>query len=702
MSPHAKANKVCIEPPMRDSTWFAAGILYLALIVIGLMAAAGVRADSTGPGWRPKDITQGSLMLRSGEGAQPAPLLHTDVQMQVAGLVARVRVQQRFRNPGDGWAEGIYVFPLPEDAAVDHMNLRIGERRIAGQIKERAEAKRTYQQAARSGRKASLVEQERSNIFTTSVANIAPGEEVTVEIEYQQNVRYDSGLFSLRFPMVVGPRYIPGAPVEQGGEDGGGWAPDTTEVKDASRITPPVRHPKHGSINPVRLAIDLDAGVPLERIASPYHSIRSDAQWSGRYRVTLAEGEMPADRDFVLEWRARASAAPQSAAFVEHKDGDFYVSLMLLPPLAGGEAARTPREAVFVIDVSGSMQGASIDQAKQALLLALERLTPRDRFNVIHFNNATSTLYPEPQPASAENLARAKTFVKALNASGGTEMAPALSAALTGRTPAGYLRQVVFLTDGAVGNEDRLFGIIRAELGASRLFTVGIGSAPNSHFMRTAAEYGRGTFTYIGAVNEVRTRMEELFRKLERPALTDIQIEWPPGGEVEAWPGRVPDLYIGEPLTISARLRVLPDSLTVRGRFAGQPWQGALALSDSTPHAGVAVLWARRKIEALTAQLREAQDQEVARNKIVEVALRHHLVSRHTSLVAVDVTPARTDGDALHTRNLPTNLPHGWNYEAVFGGLPQTATAAQLQRLIGVVLMLLAGLVYALRRRRAA
>ncbi len=700
MTPHSKARSVILDQLwLLGMAFLVAGITSAVLVIMGIVFAASARADSADAGWRPRDITQGSLLLRSDDGAQPAPLLHTEVRMQVAGLVARVRVRQRFTNPGAGWAEGIYVFPLPEDAAVDHMNLLIGERRIEGQIKERAEAKRTYQEAARSGRKASLVEQERPNVFTTSVANIAPGEEVTVEIEYQQNVRYDAGLFSLRFPMVVGPRYIPGVPAEQGGEDGGGWSADTTEVADASRITPPVRHPRHGPINPVRLDIDLDAGVPVERVASPYHQIRSDKQGVGRYRVTLAEGEVPADRDFVLEWRARASAAPQSAGFVEHKDGEQYVSLMLLPPLAAAETARTPREAVFVIDVSGSMQGASIDQAKQALLLALARLRPQDRFNVIRFNDATSALYAEPQPASAENLARAKAFANALHASGGTEMTPALRAALTGRTPAGYLRQVVFMTDGAVGNEERLFAIIRAELGASRLFTVGIGSAPNSHFMRTAAEYGRGTFTHIGAVNEVRARMEQLFRKLERPALTDIQVEWPQGGEVEAWPGRIPDLYVGEPLTISARLRTLPENLVVRGRFGGQVWQGALRVADAKEHAGVAVLWARRKIEALTAQMREAQDQDVLRKAIVEVAMRHHLVSRHTSLVAVDVTPARGDGDALHTRNVPTNLPHGWNYEAVFGGLPQTATAAQLHRLIGAMLLLLVGMFYALRRR---
>jgi len=702
MLPHSKPRSVILDRFwLHGMAFLVAGATSAVLVIMGSVFAASARADSTDTGWRPRDITQGSLILRSGDGAQPAPLLQTEVQMQVAGLVARVRVRQRFTNPGSGWAEGIYVFPLPEDAAVDRMNMQIGERRIEGQIKERAEAKRTYREAARSGRKASLVEQQRPNVFTTSVANIAPGEAVTVELEYQQNVRYDAGRFSLRFPMVVGPRYIPGVAVEQGNEDGGGWSPDTTEVPDASRITPPVRHPKHGPINPVRLDIELDAGVPLERVASPYHAIRSDKQGAGRYHVTLAEGDVPADRDFVLEWQARASAAPQSAGFIEHKDGEHYVSLMLLPPVSTEKSLRTPREAVFVIDVSGSMQGASIEQAKQALRLALEKLTPQDRFNVIRFSNVTSALYAQPQPASAENLIRAAAFVDALHANGGTEMAPALRAALAGQAPPGYLRQVVFLTDGAVGNEERLFEIIRADLGASRLFTIGIGSAPNSHFMRTAAEYGRGTFTYIGAVNEVRARMEELFRKLERPALTDIQVEWPPGVEVEAWPNRIPDLYVGEPLTISARLRSLPDSLVVRGRFAGQPWQGALRLADTKQHAGVAVLWARRKIEALSVQTRNAQDQDALRQAIVDVAMRHHLVSRHTSLVAVDVTPARGDGDALHTRNVPTNLPRGWNYEAVFGGLPQTATAAQLHRLIGVVLLLLASVFYVLRRRVA-
>jgi Ca-activated chloride channel family protein len=492
------------------------------VLVATLLQGAAV----AGNGSLPPDAVRGGLWLRGAgdEAYGPAPTLHTQVDMSVTGMLARVRVRQRFHNPGARWAEGIYVFPLPEHAAVDRLRMRIGERVIEGRIQERRQARKAYEQARRSGRRASLVEQERPNIFTASLTNIAPGEDITVEIAYQQTVRYVDGAFRLRFPMVVAPRYIP----------------VTDPVPDAGRITPPVAHPGEAPLNPVSLTVHLDAGMALASVTSPYHTIQDRRQADGVHEIRLAEGTVAAERDFELIWRPIVGAQPRAAWFVQQTQDGPYGLLMLVPPQGPAPEPVTGRELVFVIDTSGSMHGESMEQAREALLLALGRLRGRERFNVIRFNDRTEGLFPRARAATPGHIAAARRYVRAMDAEGGTEMAPALRRALRRGEGQGGLRQVVFLTDGSVGNEQALFRLIREHLGASRLFTVGIGSAPNSYFMRKAARFGRGSFTYIGDTGEVQETMSALFERLERAALTHIHVELPPQLKLEQLPRRNP------------------------------------------------------------------------------------------------------------------------------------------------------------------
>ena len=665
---------------------FAVGLivsLALALAIFIVSTQAEAAESNAGPG-------QGALMLQSAAGVAPvaAPLLFTDVDIVVSGMTARTTVTQRFSNPTTEWREGVYVFPLPEKAAVDHLEMKIGQRRIEGQIRERGEARAAYEQAKTEGRKATLVEQERPNVFTTSVAHIGPGEDVTVTIEYQETLRYDTGAFRLRFPMVVTPRYIPGS-IAVEGEPGTGFGVNTDQVPDAERITPPVLHPDGGFINPVTISIALNAGFALAKIDSPYHRIDVSESADHRYAVTLASGPVPANRDFELVWTPDVAAAPGAAVFAEHKDGKTYALAMIVPPApaAGSAAPRSPREAVFIIDTSGSMEGTSIRQAKQALQMALDRLSPGDRFNVIEFNSVTKALFGAPVPVDHNTIAKARTFVAALRARGGTEMKPALEAALTDDAAPGFVRQVVFLTDGAVGNEGELIQLIRARLSDRRLFTIGIGSAPNSFFLTKAAQYGRGTFTSIGDVREVAEKMGALFTKLESPVLTDIAISWP--GKTEVWPREPGDLYAGEPIVVVAKTDAPDGSVTITGMRAGVPWSARVPLSAGAFEPGIGVLWARAKIEALTDALRGGESEMDVRKAVIEVALAHHLVSTYTSLVAIDVTPTAPPGTASGKSALPTNLPEGASFEAIFGGA-QTATPATLHLLLGLVTLLLA------------
>ncbi|WP_260294817.1 marine proteobacterial sortase target protein [Sedimenticola hydrogenitrophicus] len=681
------------------------GLLVFIFITPVEAAESLVEAPSAPLG--PDQVRRGSLLLRlaSGGVAVDAPLLHTDVQMQVGGMLARVTVRQRFHNPGTEWVEGTYVFPLPEDAAVDRMRLRIGERLIEGEIQEKEAARKTYEAAKRSGRKASLLSQERPNIFTTVVANIAPGEIVQVEIEYQQTVAYRQGEFRLRFPLVVAPRYIPGEAVEAAevtAFQGSGWASDTAAVPDASRITPPVVDPREGPVNPVSIGIRLDAGMPLSRLESVYHPMRIESDAQAIHHLTLQAAEVPADRDFELLWVPEPGDAPRAALFSESWQGDEYALLMLMPPDRVNSAApRIPREVIYVIDTSGSMHGDSIIQARAALQLALQRLDPADRFNVIQFNHRTAALFPGAVAADPGNLRLARQYVEGLTADGGTEMLPALQLAL-GQQAAGpkqgVLRQIVFLTDGSVGNEQALFGLIHRQLGDSRLFTVGIGSAPNSFFMTRAAQFGRGTFTYIGKVAEVAEKMAALFARLETPRLTDIEIRWPQDQPVEMWPARIPDLYQGEPVLVVLKMAALKMAapkmagaeprLELAGDAGGTPWRQQATLRGGAARAGVHQLWARRKIADLMDRMAQGEAEAGIRQAVLDVALPHRLVSRYTSLVAVDKTPSRPADQGLSSKALPTDLPQGWSAAKVFGSLPQTATASEWNLLLGTLLLI--------------
>src|SRR5262245_5726714 len=670
--------------------------MLLLLIVASAQPVPAAPARGDGGDASPRRITEGTLFWRTAQHATaaPAPLVRTDVELWVTGIVARATVRQEFTNPSEDWAEALYVFPLPEDAAVDHLRMWVADRVVDGVIQERAAAKATYEQAKREGKRTSLVEQERPNIFTTSVANIPPGAAIAIEIQYQHVVRYDAGRFWLRFPMVVGPRYVPGAPLPE--SRGSGTGADTNAVPDASRITPTVAPPSRGPINPVSLRVELDPGVPLAALDSSYHRIRATPLSGGRFEIALEAIEVPADRDFELVWQPAAGTEPTATLFTDQTGNHTHALLMLLPP-SRVERLRLPRDVIFVLDNSGSMAGASIEQARAALKLALIRLQPGDRFNVVRFNHRTDALFADVQPASQPNLSTAERYVDSIRAHGGTEMLPALVRALAGQAEPDRLRQVIFLTDGDVGNEQQLFQTIRQHLGESRLFTIGIGSAPNSHAMREAARLVRGTFTYIGSPAEVRDKMVTLFRKLESPALTDVQLELPGAGDADILPARIPDLYLGEPVMVTLRTQLPPSRVVLRGRLGSADWEQEIALQSSDGGAGLAVHWARAYITALLDRMRAGTPDDSIRQAVIDVALEHHLVSPYTSLVAVDVTPARPDGADLATHALLTNVPAGWDYHALLG-FGQGATDAPLHIVVGLSLLLAAAALLAGRR----
>lgn len=677
--------------------------------------AAGAQSADDGPG-------AGTLMLRGlkSSATMPAVRLGTDMDVTITGSVARVRVTQAFRNTSSDWMEAVYLYPLPDEGAVDSLKMVVGQRVIVGRIERRAAARALYEKARARGQKAGLVEQQRPNMFTNSVANVGPGETVLIGIEYQAPVRQLDGAFSLRLPLVVGPRYTPPHTLLTG-----------KAAADADAVTSaPVLDPKAGTLNPVSITVHLAPGFRPANVLSPYH--RVSVRGAGEERtITLAQGTVPADRDFELSWRS-ASADPTIGLFREQGDDGAYVMAAITPPATLAGQATPPRDMVFVIDNSGSMGGESMREAKAGLLYALKTLRPQDHFNVIRFDDTMTQLFTHSVAATPDQIALATRFAAGLEANGGTEMVPALKAALADAGASGgpaALRQVIFLTDGAVSNEQEMLATLGQDRGRSRVFFVGIGSAPNTYLMNRMATLGRGAYTHIGSAQEVAAKTSRLLDMLRHPAMRDIEVSVN-GGTLDLTPRLLPDLYAGEPLVLVGKTARLSGTLTVSGTIGGAPWRQSVDLTTARPSPAIAKLWARRRIDDIEADRASGRMQPgAADEQVAELGIARALVTSQTSLVAIDETPTRPAGQSLVREDLPINLPAGWDFAGLFGGesgaaaarnadtlaaraaeqargldLPQTATGfiAVLWQGFALLLAGSAGLWWQRRRARAA
>lgn len=650
---------------MQASSRFLPALRQL-LVLGGLLF--GLAAQATTPG-------SGELRLHDRTGqSHTLASLDTDVDYRVSGLVAEVQVRQQFRNAGKDWLEGDYLLPLPPGAAVYSMSLEIGERRIEAEIQRKEAAQKVFAEARANGQQAALVEADSGNLFRTAVTNVAPGETVTIVLHYWQRIDYRAGEFSLRFPLTFTPRYH----MREGAQPGDAGI-RTAQVFTDDNAGAPLR---------THISVQLDAGVPLARVDSPSHAIISSGQGTRR-EIHLRDASVIPDRDFVLRWQPEPQSQPNVASFSQDIDGAHYAMLMLLPPQQ--RAQRLPRELILIIDTSGSMGGESIRQARAALDLALSQLQPGDRFNVAEFNSTLNPWRPAAVAAIPEAVQQARAWVDQLQARGGTEMAPALSFALSGHAPPGYVRQVLFATDGAVDDPNGLMRLIDRQLGDSRLFPIGIGSAPNAGFLQAAARHGRGSETLIADRTAMDTKMHELLQKLDHPAMRELHVDWPAG--TQAYPRQLPDLYLGEPLLVTAKLATPITRVQVRGQLADRTWTVPADLSGATAAAGLDRLWAQARIADLTDQLARGDESTALVEQITDTALAAHLVSRYTSLVAVDRTPSRSADAALRHEQIPNVMPSGTHFA-------QTATAAELELWLALGALLLAALAWWMQRAR--
>jgi Ca-activated chloride channel homolog len=688
-------------------SWLPIALALLVLTTIFASSAAPAQADrSEAPvqlGDAVPPVGEGCLLYRSATSGQyePVPLVHTDVALDVRGLVAAATVTQQYVNSTDEPLEAVYVFPLPHDAAVYDMEIRIGNRVIRSVIREREEAKRVYAAAKSAGQRAALVEEERPNIFTASVANLMPGDHVDVRLRYVEPLQWDDGKVRLTFPMVVGPRYIPGQ--QATGHSGTGWALDTDAVSDASRITPPVRIPGSRPGHDLSLAVDLDPGFEFGAVKSISHTITVQRTGDGRQHITLADGATIPNKDFILEVQQAASTQPKTALFLSPApdSGETNFLFVAFPPTVA-PTEQGPVEMLYMIDVSGSMEGTSITQARGALLQALDRLRPNDRFGILAFNHSYYEFSAAPLIASADNVAAARQFVENLQAGGGTQMLPALQHVMQKPQIPGYLRHIILLTDGDLGNEEQIFAALQSNLGGARLYTVAIGSAPNFFLATKMAQFGRGTFTHIANVSEIGEQMGHLLNSIASPVLTDVNLSFEGVRVADLYPQRPPDLFLRQPLLIYGRITQGQKGRVILTAHAGnQPYQASSAIDAATAtfHPGITVLWARQRVESLMDEWRESDEaaREALRANIIAHAIRYRLVTRFTSLVAVEQLVANASGQS-GTVAVRSELPEGMHMDKVFGA-PATGTTDAFFEALGLALLAIGICAYFLMRR---
>lgn len=617
------------------------------------------------------DATPGTGALVTtlpGEAAPvPVPLKHTHVSAKVDAYIATVDVQQQFHNPFESKIEAVYVFPLPQNAAVNEFVMTIGDRKIRGIIREREEAERIYKQARSQGHVASLLTQERPNIFTQKVANIEPGKQIDVNIKYFHTLAYEDGWYEFVFPMVVGPRFNPAGFTDGIGAVGRASGQSTsgqpTSGGSGQKTEVQYLKPNERSGHDIGLTLEIDAGVSIEAIRSVNHRIVETPLDESRVRVAIAESDALPNKDFVLRFQVAGETIKTNVLTHRDERGGFF-TMVLYPPKALKDTERSPMEMIFVLDCSGSMNGKPIEQAKDAIIHGIEQLRPYDSFQVIRFSNNASQFGDKPVIATNSMKRKAINYVRGLRGGGGTMMIEGIKAALDFPHATERLRFVSFMTDGYIGNDRDIIGEVHNRIGESRIFSFGVGSSPNRYLMDRMAKEGRGAAAYLSLNDNGDEVMDQFFTRVSHPALTDIAVNFGGAQVSEVYPRKIPDLFVGKPVVITGRYTgQFSDDIHVTGRAGGKRINILLPVDETSTDARPSLpsVWARTKIADLYDQHTWDPNPDLP-SEVRQTALNYQLMSAYTAFVAVD-SLTKTAGNFGTTVNVPVPVPDGVRYD---------------------------------------
>jgi Ca-activated chloride channel family protein len=650
-------------------------VLLLGLSAVVLLLTLGGHNEPATASVRPPTVSNHGHMQTTLVGGKVVvlPLRHTDVDAEVVGVMSAVKVTQQFRNPYKKPIEAVYVFPLPHRAAIHAMTMRVGDRVIRARIKRRETARAIYKRAKKRGKTAALLEQERPNIFTQSVANIMPGDRIRVELRYVEELVPRDGRYSFVFPMVVGPRYMGEARSLGRKQSGSGWARDNRRVGDASRISPPMLGRGTRPGHDISVNLRINAGVAISDLKSKSHRTTLQQPNPDTAAIQLDRGDRIPNKDFVVSYRLTGGTPRVTALAGASKGLGGHFLLMVQPKARPAQTDLSPREYIFVVDTSGSMSGKPIKRVKSVMRRCLAGMQPLDRFQVIQFAGGASALSKAPLRLTRDNLSRALAFVSSFSGGGGTEFIPALELALKQPRDPRRARIVLFMSDGYIGYEAEVLRFLRQNLNGANVFVLGVGSSVNRYLIDGMARIGHGEpFVLLDNDSDARL-VRRFFDTVSRPALTNVTVDWGGLPVERVTPARAPDLFADRPIVVSGRYGRAGGSgtVTIRGQLAGKPYEQKLQVSlpghgAASPNGtALAYLWARRSIGELMDRFSTDPESTPATKKhVTRLALRYSLMSKWTAFVAVDRRVRNRAGraggaDKCDTVPVPVPRPDG-------------------------------------------
>lgn len=654
-------------------TWSRRTVVLILSIL--LLTTAALAADTIAAG---KCLAP--YFVVDGGDAGAFPLQETAVDARISGVIAAVTVTQKYRNTGEQPLHAAYVFPASTRAAVHALTMKIGERTIQAEVMPREAAKTAFETAKKEGKSASLLEQQRPNVFTMKVANILPGDAIEVRLEYTEFLTPTEGIYEFVFPTVVGPRYSnqPAATADESDQ----WVQNPYFKAERSWGEAAEKNAAH--LPAFHLSARLDSGLPIQEITSPSH--RTDIAWEGKCsaRVEISPQEtIGGNRDFILRYRLAGNGILSGLMLYRGEKENFFL-LMVQPPARVQPADIPPREYIFVVDVSGSMNGFPLNTSKALMNNLLRKLRPVDRFNILLFEGESRLLAPNSLPATPENIDRAAAWVTAQEGGGGTEMLQALKRAFALPNDAGLSRQIVIATDGYVSFEADVFRFVRANLNQAGFFAFGIGESVNRYLIEGMARAGYGEAFVVTNAAEAERQAARFVEYIQSPVLTGIQVTYDGFRATQVEPGAIPDLFASRPLVIFGKWEgEARGTITVKGRGGSGEYRQTFDAAEVAPresHSPLRYLWARTRIAALSDHCFVGNPEE-NREEIVRLGLAYNLLTRFTSFVAVDKT-VRNPGGAGRDVNQPSPLPHNVSDLAVGGGEVGSAAEPELIVLI--------------------
>jgi Ca-activated chloride channel family protein len=626
---------------------------FLAVLAAALSILFGTAARSQPPESEDRTLSPYFFVKSDDPQIDPLPLKSTSASVNISGVISDVQVTQVYKNQGKRPLEAIYVFPASTRAAVYGMKMVIGERVINAQINKREEARRVYEQARDQGKSASLLEQQRPNVFQMNVANIMPGDEIKVELKYTELLVPTDRVYEFVYPTVVGPRYSN--------------QPAETAPPSERWVQNPYLHQGEAPHYTFDIQVNIAAGLPLKELHCASHKVTANFDGPSVARVMLDKSEAyGGNRDYILRYRLDGDRIQSGLLLYQGERENFFL-LMVQPPKRVTKTQIPGREYIFIVDVSGSMHGFPIEISKKLLKDLIGNLSPTDRFNVLLFSGGSSVMSEESLPATPENIHKAIHLIERQQGGGGTELLPALERALKLKKPESYSRTIVIATDGYVTVEEEVFDLIRKNLGDANMFAFGIGTGVNRHIIEGMARVGMGEPFIITRPEEAPSKAERFRTLIQSPVLTQVKVKFQNFSTYDVEPLSIPDVLAERPVIVFGKWRGQPlGKITLSGISGNGPYREAIEINKVKPlesNSALRYLWARHRI-ALLSDYNKLRSNDKRIKEVTDLGLTYNLLTAYTSFVAVD-TEVRNIGGQQTTVKQPLPLPQGVSDYAV-------------------------------------